>query len=221
MGVSIGGCSTRTVTTVRGKTVYNKFGEFSNACEKAGVPHDKKPQKKEKEEITCLQCGRVREVYPYRAENFENNTSETCKHCMDKKKTVSCAWCGERIVRHNYLVAQHENNFCSKECSGEWRSENIVGENHPRYKGGTVLKMCRNWSPIREDVIERDSKQCVDCGMTRDEHIDTFNMDLHVHHIVPRREFVADTNQSIDDANEMDNLETLCATCHRKNEVKN
>ena len=46
-------------------------------------------------------------------------------------------------------------------------------------------------------------------------------MDRHVHHIVPRREFVADTSQSIDDANEMDNLETLCANCHRKNEVTN
>jgi 5-methylcytosine-specific restriction endonuclease McrA len=57
--------------------------------------------------------------------------------------------------------------------------------------------------------------------MTRDEHIKSFKMDLHVHHIVPQREFVEDTGQSIDDANEMDNLETLCATFHQENEVTN
>jgi hypothetical protein len=38
--------------TNSGKTVDNKFGTFSNACEKAGVLHDKKPQKKEKEQKT-------------------------------------------------------------------------------------------------------------------------------------------------------------------------
>lgn len=202
-----------------GKTVYNKFGSFSDACEQAGVPHCDKPQSTDKEEITCLQCGQTRMVYPYRAKNFENNTSEKCKYCMNKKKTVLCDWCGESIVKHNYQVSSQENLFCDRDCLGSWRSENIVGEQHPQYDGGTIRKMGRNWSSVRESAIQRDDEQCIECGMSRSEHTERFNRDLNVHHIVPRKTFIEREDRSIDDANELDNLQTLCIPCHQRKEV--
>jgi 5-methylcytosine-specific restriction endonuclease McrA len=204
-----------------GKTVYNKFGSFSDACRQADVPHDDKPQSKNKINIKCLSCGKTRKVYPYRAENeFPNETSQTCKKCMDKKINTSCSWCGDEITKHRYLVERAENNFCSYDCFGSWRSENIKGENHPRYEGGPILEMGHNWSNIREMVIDRDDDECVSCGMSRDEHIEKFNRDINVHHIMPRKKFIECNEKNIDDANEMDNLKTLCIPCHQKEEAK-
>lgn len=202
-------------------TLQNKFGSVSNACDEAGVPHNNKPQKKEKIDVECLRCGNLRKVYPYRAEKeFPNGTSQNCKQCMDKKQTVSCSWCGNELIRHNYQIERSENFFCDHSCFGNWRSENIVGENHPRYDGGPVLEMGHNWSSIREDVIQRDGEKCVNCDMSRENHIGKFNRDINVHHIMPRKEFIISEEKSIDDANEMDNLKTLCITCHRKEEAK-
>jgi len=204
-----------------GKTVYNHFGSFKNGCEEAGVPHEDKPQQKDKVKVECLQCGRERRVYPHRAEKeFPDGTSETCGECMDKKQKVSCSWCGEKIIRHNYMVQQAENNFCDQECLGKWRSENIIGEKHPRYKGGTIHEMGKFWSSIREKVIQRDDEKCIECGMNRSEHVEKFNRDINVHHIVPRREFMKSDNKTVNDSNEMDNLETLCITCHMQKEAK-
>lgn len=202
-----------------GKTVYNKFGSFKKACEEVGVPHNDNPQKKERVDIECLSCGRVREVYPYRAEKeFPNGTSETCKKCMNKKVKVSCSWCGDELTRHNYRVEQSEKSFCDHNCFGKWRSENIVGESHPRYDGGPVLEMGHNWSSIREKVIQRDDESCTNCGMDREKHAERFNRDINVHHIMPRKEFIRAEEKSIDGANEMDNLKTMCIPCHRKEE---
>lgn len=201
-----------------GKTVYNKFGSFSKACEKAGVPHSDKPQKKQKVEIECLSCGNIRKVYPYRArDDFPDGTSQTCKQCMNKKQKVSCEWCGNELTKHNYQVQRNENCFCNQECSGQWRSKNIVGENHPRYDEKSTKRYGENWSYIREKVIKRDSEVCQSCGISREKHLTVKNIDLDVHHIKPRKEFI-ENNMSIDEANEMDNLETLCRSCHMNKE---
>jgi hypothetical protein len=56
-----------------GKTVYNYFGSFSKACEVADVPHNNKPQKKDKIVVECENCSETIELYPYRLEQSENN----------------------------------------------------------------------------------------------------------------------------------------------------
>lgn len=201
-----------------GKTIYNRFDSFSNACDEAGVPHNNKPQEKKRVEIKCNSCGNIREVYPYRAEKeFPDGTSQSCKKCMDKKKKVSCSWCGKVLTRHKYRAEESENFFCNDKCLGSWRSENVVGENHPRYDEKCTDKYGENWSSIREGAIQRDNKECQDCGISREKHLSEKNIDLDVHHIKPRKEFI-ENNMSIEDANEMDNLETLCRSCHMTRE---
>lgn len=54
-----------------GKTIYNKFGSFSEALEEADLPHYH-PQEKDKVEVTCAWCGEEFEVYPYRLETTDN-----------------------------------------------------------------------------------------------------------------------------------------------------
>jgi 5-methylcytosine-specific restriction endonuclease McrA len=201
-------------------TLQNKFGSVSQASSEAGVPHNNKPQQKEKIDIECLRCGNIRKVYPYRAKKeFPDETSQNCKQCMDKKEKVSCSWCGDRLIRHKYRVESAENFFCDDECFGNWRSKNISGESHPNYDGGYTDPYGENWSSIREKVINRDGKECQECKISRERHLSEKNIDLDVHHIKPRQEFI-DDNMSIEEANDMNNLETLCRSCHMKKEWK-
>ncbi len=66
-----------------------------------------------------------------------------------------------------------------------------------------------NWQSQRKLALERDKNACRTCGAT-----DTL---LHVHHIRPFREFfyLPGENDNYLDANRVENLVTLCPSCHR------
>ena len=64
------------------------------------------------------------------------------------------------------------------------------------------------WDELRRRVINRDWHRCQVCGTS-----DALRP-LHVHHIQPFRSF---TNREI--ANQIENLVTLCPTCHRQAET--
>lgn len=66
----------------------------------------------------------------------------------------------------------------------------------------------KDWKKIRELIRKRDCYSCQVCGLpeTTSEH--------HVHHKVPFKNFL-DPSQ----ANQVDNLITLCSTCHQKAEL--
>jgi DEAD/DEAH box helicase domain-containing protein len=68
-----------------------------------------------------------------------------------------------------------------------------------------------NWQSQRQLALNRDNHTCRLCGATRAETI------LHVHHIHPFREFgyVRGENQHYLQANQVENLLTLCPSCHR------
>jgi 5-methylcytosine-specific restriction endonuclease McrA len=83
------------------------------------------------------------------------------------------------------------------------------GDDHPDYSGGP-FPYGKGWTAKkRREVRSRDGDKCVRCGMSREEHQNEYDQNLHVHHVTPARQF--------DDAekrNAMDNLITLCKTCH-------
>ena len=65
-----------------------------------------------------------------------------------------------------------------------------------------------DWEAIRKRVINRDGDRCQVCGISA--HLQP----LHVHHIKPFRSFA-----SRETANQLQNLVTLCPTCHRQAET--
>ena len=72
-----------------------------------------------------------------------------------------------------------------------------------------------NWPQQRQLVLERDNHRCRTCGASAEEFL------LHVHHIRPFREYgyVPGRNENYRLANQIDNLVTLCPSCHRRAEA--
>jgi DEAD/DEAH box helicase domain-containing protein len=65
-----------------------------------------------------------------------------------------------------------------------------------------------NWPRIRKIVLMRDGSTCQACGAVESER------PFHVHHKIPLRSFL-----SIEQANQLDNLVTLCPPCHQRAEM--
>jgi DEAD/DEAH box helicase domain-containing protein len=65
------------------------------------------------------------------------------------------------------------------------------------------------WNRLRETVRLRDGYRCQGCGLS-----ENGNRQHAVHHKIPFRQFL-----SANEANRMDNLVTLCPSCHRKAEA--
>ena len=63
----------------------------------------------------------------------------------------------------------------------------------------------KDYSGLREKTIERDNYRCLGCGITREEHLKKWGVDLNVDH----------KNKDRED-NRPDNLQTLCLRCHGK-----
>jgi DEAD/DEAH box helicase domain-containing protein len=73
------------------------------------------------------------------------------------------------------------------------------------------------WNRLRDAVRLRDGYRCQVCGAA-----ENGNRQHDVHHKVPFRQFLSAVNEvpgSYGEANRMDNLITLCPSCHRKAET--
>lgn len=106
--------------------------------------------------------------------------------------------------------------FSSWEAALRVTEQQILEEYLLRKTLRPTQRFGENWHIKREEIIRRDDEQCVWCGMTRERHQDEYGMDLHVHHRIPRSEFVEASDQEIEDADVQQNLLTVCAGCHRQ-----
>ncbi len=69
-----------------------------------------------------------------------------------------------------------------------------------------------DWTRIRDHARARDKYQCQVCGALESDPSTTLRARQHdVHHKIPFRSFT-----SIEEANRLENLTTLCRTCHQK-----
>lgn len=116
---------------------------------------------------------------------------------------LTCEQCGNGYKR--CAARADRSRFCSPQCQQAFR----VGPNHPRWKGGE-MKYGEGWSERKKKAVrKRDGNECQHCGMTNEGHLDEHGISLHVHHIRPAREFDSDRER-----NAMENLITLCISCH-------
>lgn len=123
---------------------------------------------------------------------------------------TTCSVCENKHFRSNCPKGPHDwwgllDDSKKENAHRESESSSVYRDNHREDDG---------WDAAREVVLERDGQQCVICGCTQQEHRDCddlFGAGLHVHHIIPAREF-----DVLAEAHDGNNLITLCGYCHRK-----
>lgn len=183
-----------------------------------------------KQSTTCLECGCRFEYYPSSkkglycsdcVENGANNPSGEDHplgsvtgedHPQWDKEEVECSWCDEPKMVTQGEMERNDEFFCDEECMSDWRSENWSGENHPLWKGGEIDDYGGKWPAIREKARQRDGYECVICSKSREE----IGYGPEVHHIEPVRD-----HDDPQDAHRLDNVASLCPTCHSNAEHGN
>lgn len=187
----------------------------SHACKEKAMA---KPENKVTK--TCKHCGEPFESWTYRNQQY---CSRECKQTHVarqprptqrlKRQTVDliCEWCNTPYTVHTSQNSNgRKSRFCSVECRGKYHSANHRGINHPNWRGGGKYPdRGRNWSAQRRKAIERDNNRCQICGLRLNNKSKKL---IDVHHIKPYREFNGDYLS----ANDLNNLITLCRSCHKR-----
>lgn len=115
---------------------------------------------------------------------------------------TDCMQCGKRFNDEKRRRQRNKSGlkFCSLPCCNNYRK----GPNNPRWVGGRVPYYGPDWNGVRYRCRVRDGHQCVRCKKPKGER------EHDVHHLKPVNIF-----ENANDANTMDNVVTLCSTCHR------
>jgi 5-methylcytosine-specific restriction endonuclease McrA/DNA invertase Pin-like site-specific DNA recombinase len=146
-----------------------------------------------------------------------------------EKKGQSVSRAGEsvqKLMDSDWLQKQYHDQMKSSveigrelgvtsRCVLDWMERHGVerrgreGEDNPMWRGGKEDYYGPSWYSARAEARDRDDCSCQRCGMTDAEHESNYDQKLHVHHIEPFRTF-----DDPAEANQLDNLITLCRQCH-------
>ena len=154
-------------------------------------------------EITCDDCGKT-----FRRQNHAIHKRNYCSECCPPRGAsgdteLTCDNCDKNFLRPNHRDKGQKYIFCSPSCKKEF----MRGDKIYNYKGGYEPYYGPNWREQRRKARERDSYTCQHCGI----HQSKLDRALDVHHIVPFCEFgLANYIQ----ANDLQNLLSLCQSCH-------
>jgi len=162
-----------------------------------------------KQRVECVRCGSEFEYYP------SDKDGVYCPECVEeadeflgtpsfefrdvRRIDTRCEYCGESFSVLLSTFKRRPCRFCSQECLYNWMSDDLFqGHRQPNAYNG-------DWRSVRAAALERDNHSCQSCGTTAAE----LGQNPDVHHIVPIRTF-----DNPDDAHELDNVISLCKTCH-------
>lgn len=157
---------------------------------------------------TCEICSKTEEFWnPYYYKK------RFCNECLSKHKSdlftnkikTTCGNCGKEI---EVIPSRFYNNkycYCNVKCMAEHYAQIYTGENSPTWNGGKYHYK-GNWLHQAKLCRERDNNVCQICGKTAEEN----GKNMDVHHIKPYKSFKDPT-----EANQLDNLVSLCHHCHR------
>lgn len=184
-----------------------------------------------KEAYACDYCGDTVMKFPSVAKQSERNFCDKECHrrwqaeCRPSEEhnwwnggpeIVECAVCSEELERKPSMAKLRDRHFCSTECEAEWKSENMVGPNHPNWDGYAKSYYGKNWREQRQKRLEYDDYECVVCGLSQEEHKDRLGRGLEIHHIDPIENYRDGRELDWEGANRLENLLTVCRACHAK-----
>lgn len=125
-----------------------------------------------------------------------------------KAKAINCHYCGKITYKIPYLIKRSEHLFCSVECNGKWKSENIVGEKHPlwnhelSYEDRIERRKYPEYYDFMKSVFKRDNYTCDICGF-----YSKWGNGLNAHHL-------NSYDWDKENRTNVDNGITLCKKCH-------
>lgn len=139
-------------------------------------------------EYSCPECGNVYDTKNGLCVHYGQSHGGGSPFQVE----IECGFCGDKFSVPQ-SKAERNPRFCSKDCQGKWRSENMKGEKHPSWKGGKPECECifcgdtyKTWRPeqsrfcsnecrggwMKENwtgksnpsSVERVKKECPNCG---------------------------------------------------------
>ena len=146
--------------------------------------------------LLCQECGQEFEPKDKSPSHLRRNPPRYCSRGCGRKwrkngEQVPCTQCGTSVYRRKSHLALTVLPFCGSSCYGKWQ------KSHQK-ETRTDLAEWRRQRPL---ALERDCHQCQDCGEDQKR--------LVVHHIQERAPRQPDNHA-------LDNLVTLCDSCHRR-----
>lgn len=185
----------------------------SEECKKLGRSNyecriNEQGEKEYKNEYTCEICGKTFDNW-----NPRHYLRRFCDSCLSKHKsdiftnkiTTTCGYCGKEIEVIPSRFYSNKYCYCNIKCMAEHYAQIYTGENSPTWNGGKYHYK-GNWIHQSKLCRERDNNTCQICGKTAEEN----GKNMDVHHIKPYKSFEDPT-----EANQLDNLISLCHHCHR------
>lgn len=169
--------------------------------------------------VRCECCGNEFKRKPSQVERSKHHfCSKECRHRFEQGPEVECAQCGAKTTRPRYRIGAAQKAFCDMACYAQWREANLTGADNPGWKGGAPNYYGPNWRGQQRAARKRDGYLCQSCGISQKEHGRT----LDIHHIKPFKTFgyIPGENENYLQANDLNNLVTLCMSCHRKLEAE-
>lgn len=171
-------------------------------------------------DIQCKQCGKTYAIKAAEAERTRFCSRECYAEWMTKQTGPSnprwnhvearCDLCSTVITIAPFRKSQ-KHIFCTRQCYNQWYSENKSGANSHEWRGGKRKSRGPSWNRQRRKALRRDKYACQHCGITQKK----LGRCPDVHHIIPFREFGIERHE---EANSLENLVTLCSSCHQKAE---
>lgn len=137
-------------------------------------------------------------------ENFTCSHGHTAVPYIAKSGSKVC-----RICRSKYVSAWKTKN---KAKAREYDKKFF--QNHPGYRDKYNARNNFGSEAIRNTVLERDGYACIRCGLTNEEHESRWNRQITIDHIDGQGSTSKIKN------NALNNLQTLCLTCHGAKDVR-
>jgi len=163
--------------------------------------------------ITCEWCGKRAVATRHGSGRYiQRFCSVICRNKalafkQRKRTTINCDHCGSEFETPIYRLHQAILHFCSMDCKNKYHSSAMSSVGNPRWNGGHSGYRGQDWQSIRKIVLKRDNYICQGCGMSNGKCIEQFGGSLQIHHIIS----YAETK-----ANYINNLISLCNSCHSK-----
>lgn len=196
-------------------------------CNKFNINYKKEP-KSELIDFICPVCGKrfskrkyndsqstycsQKCAYKGRTLGYTKRNIESGYNTEPTKITLNCNNC-----KNDFIVEKIEKGrkYCSRECFLESHKKQMLGENNPSWiDGRSYEKECyrgANWDEQRFKCYKRDNYVCqaceIKCISRRNLNDKNGSKIIQCHHI-----------ESFDNGknNNLNNLITLCASCHKK-----